>query len=333
MRGSVLDLLAYGAVRAIEGLLLALPPRATESLARGVGRAWFALDRIRREAALENVRVAFGDSMSPERRARVARDSFEHAFLVATEVIRRPRVLRRVCDARRRGRYFGDHQGLREDARRGLTGIVLTGHVGNWELAGAVLRLEGLPLVAVERPIENPYVDAHVSRTRGGGEALIVKHGAVRSISRALRGGRWVAILPDQNAGRHGVYVPFFGIPASTYPLAGSLAVRQRVPVYFGAAIRRGRGFRYDYSLRRVQVPDTGDERADARTLLVAFHAWLEETIRANPEQYFWLHRRWRSRPTREPPDPRLPAYARKGAYARRGARAAARRWRGAQSV
>jgi KDO2-lipid IV(A) lauroyltransferase len=310
VRGTPLDLLAYAAMRAVESLLLAMPPDVVESLARVVGRAWFRFDRMRRDAALENVRLAF-PGLSPARRERIARDSFEHAFLVAVEVARRPRVVARTKHARRQGRFLGDQAAIRADVRAGRGGLLLGGHFGNWELAGSILRLEGVRFSAIARPIENPYVDEYVTRTRGGSDALIEKQGAVRSVSRALREGRWVGITADQNAGRHGIFVPFFGVLASTYPLAATLAVRHRVPVYFGAAIRRGSGFRYDYVVRRWVPPAALEERRGAEAVLAAFHAWLEEGIRAHPEQYFWLHRRWRSRPKGEAHDERLPAYAR----------------------
>jgi KDO2-lipid IV(A) lauroyltransferase len=299
VRGRLRDLLAYAGLRAVETLLLAAPPEASEAAARAVGRAWFALDRTRRRTALDNVALAF-PSLGPEARHRLARASFEHAFLVAVEVVRRPRAVARARHARRLGRHLGDQDAMRRDVRAGRGGIVLGAHVGNWELAGAVVRLEGLDFSSVARPIENPWVDAYVARTRGGPDAVITKRGAARAISRALREDRWVGVLADQNAGRHGLFVPFFGVPASTYPLAATLAVRHRVPVYFGAAIRRGPGFRYDYLLRRHEVDPDADEREEASRALAAFHAWLEETIRGAPEQYLWLHRRWKTRPLGE---------------------------------
>jgi KDO2-lipid IV(A) lauroyltransferase len=311
VRGTPLDLLAYAALRAVETILLSMPPRGVERAARAVGRAWFRLDRARRSCALENLLVAF-PSIGEEGRRRIARAAFEHAFVVATEVVVRPRTLRRGRDLRRHGRFVGDQATLRGDIREGKAGLVLTAHVGNWELAGAVFRLEGVPFCAVARPIENPYVDAYVARTRGGPDAVITKRGAVRAVARALEQGRWVGVLADQNAGRHGVFVPFFGLPASTYPFAATLAVRLGVPVYFGTALRRGSGFRYDYVVARHPVARTGDDRADARRLLADFHAWLEDVIRARPEQYLWLHRRWRSRPADEPAATPVPSYARR---------------------
>jgi KDO2-lipid IV(A) lauroyltransferase len=313
-----MDWAAYAALRAVETLLLAAPPEASEAMARGVGRAWFALDRTRRRTALDNLALAF-PSLPPAERRRVARASFEHAFLVAVEVVRRPRALSRLRHVLRKGRYEGDQGLMRRDVRAGLPGLVLTGHVGNWELAGTVVRLEGVAFSGVARPIENPYVDDYVARTRGGPEALIAKRGAARAISRALREGRWVGVLADQNAGRHGLFVPFFGVPASTYPLAATLAVRHRVPVYFGAAIRRGGGFRYDYLLHRHEMDPAADEREEVGRTLAAFHEWLETTIRRAPEQYLWLHRRWRTRPPGESRED-LPRYARRRAPPRTAA-------------
>ncbi len=124
--------------------------------------------------------------------------------------------------------------------------------------------------------------------------------------------------LADQNAGRHGVFVPFFGLPASTYPFGAAVAVRYGLPVYFGAAVRRGRGFRYDVVVKRYEVAPTADPEADARRLLEAFHAQMEAWIRSAPEQYLWMHRRWRSRPPGEPAGPHLPVYDRRAGLRRR---------------
>jgi KDO2-lipid IV(A) lauroyltransferase len=134
----------------------------------------------------------------------------------------------------------------------------------------------------------------------------------VRDVVAAVRRGAWVGVLADQNAGRRGEFVPFFGLPASTFRFAATIAARHGFPVYFAAAIRRGGRFRYEYKIHRWQAPE-GLSRHDAeRQILEAYSARLEAWAREVPEQYLWLHRRWKTRPPGEAPGPHLPAYPRR---------------------
>ncbi len=310
--------LAYGAFQYGRLFALSLPPRAAQAVARGLGRAFHAFAGSRRRTVRENLRVAFGREMGEAEREALARRTFEHVFTVAMEILWRPRIFQNLRAAERRCGLAGDEAAMRADIRAGRGGLVLTAHFGNWELAGTYLRLERVPFTAVARPMDNPWMERFATDMRGGSDGVIGKQGAVRGVLRALEAGRWVGILADQNAGRHGVFVPFFGLPASTYPFGAAVAVRYGLPVYFGAAVRRGGGFRYDVVVKRYDVAPTADPEADARRLLEAFHAQLETWIRSAPEQYLWMHRRWRSRPPGEPVGPHLPVYDRRAGLRRR---------------
>lgn len=307
-----LDLLAYGLFLLVELVARSLSPEAVDRLAEAGGTLWWLCDRRRRARARANLRVAYGDAEPAARtRARV-RQAFVAMLRVPLEVFVQPRLLRTPRDLRRRSRILGDEADLRAEWARGTGGLIVTGHLGNWELAGRLLALHGLPARAVTRPVENPWLDAHVRRARGGDERVIPKRGAVQAVVSTLKQGRWVALLADQNAGRGGVFVPFFGLAASTHPVPAVLALRLGVPLYVGACLRRpGAPYHFDVHLRRVDPglgEETSDERVDA--LLARVTATLEGWVRAAPEQYNWLHRRWKSRPPGEAPDPRVPPYA-----------------------
>jgi KDO2-lipid IV(A) lauroyltransferase len=308
----VSDRLAYAALRGAMALIGFSSPEASERIARRVGRLYMRLDRARVRTVHENLRVAFGDRLSEERRARLAVEVFEHFFLLAFEVVWRPRLFPSLRSYRKRVRITGDSDAVYADLRAGRPAIALCAHHGNWEFLAAVARAEGLPVSAVARPIDNPHVNAWLTERRGGPEILIYKIGAVRAVRDALRRGRWVAVLGDQNAGRLGVFVPFFGVPASTFMLGPTVAVLERVPVYFVTAVRRGRGFRYELRFRRwADAEGSADpSRVRERRLVEAYTAQLEDWVREFPEQYFWLHRRWRTRPEGEVPGPHLPRYA-----------------------
>ena len=305
--------LQYAAVRFAEALVRSFPPAALPFVARAAGWCWWALDGRRRERARENLRVAFGAGLDDTARRALVRRSFASLLGVPLEVLLQPRLLSHPADLRRRVRLLGDWDQLRSEVAAGGGGLIVTGHLGNWELAGRCLRLLGVPAQVVVRPIENPWLDAHASRARGGAGSVITKRGAARGVLAALRSGRWVALLADQNAGVGGVFVPFFGLEASTPALPAVLALRNGAPLYLGACLRASRGpLTYDIHLRRLEVPRAVEPSPEAvRTLLSQATRTLESWIRLVPDQYNWLHRRWKRRPAGEVPGPHLPAYAR----------------------
>lgn len=313
--------LEYAIVRGAEMMFLLLPPAAATAFARGVARAYFRIGPSRRKTVLENLRVAFGDALDDAARRTLAVRSYEHAFVLLCEIVTRRRMVPDLRAFRRLTRLFGDVEALRADLRTGRGGMLLTAHFGNWETAGAYLRYEHVPFVAISRPVPNPYVQAHLMGTRDGFETF-EKRGAVQRTVEAIRRGSWVAMLADQNAGGHGVFVPFFGLAASTYPMPATLAVRHDLSVYFAAAVRRGAGHRFDFLVRRYVRPEGLDHRAAELHLLAAYHATLEGWIRAYPEQYLWMHRRWKTRPDGEVPGPHLPSYDRRRDRRRKGAAA-----------
>jgi KDO2-lipid IV(A) lauroyltransferase len=198
-------------------------------------------------------------------------------------------------------------------ARAGQGGLLVGGHSGNWELGPRCLRLCGVNARAVMRPVDNRLIDRHAIAARGGPETVIPKRGAVRAVMGTLRDGGWVALLADQNAGRGGVFAPFFGLPASTHPLPAVLALRLRLPLYAAACLRRpGATYAFDIHIRRIDTGPPDDEVTDERVdaVVARMTAAIEGFVREAPAQYNWVHRRWKSRPPGEPAGPHQPAYA-----------------------
>ena len=170
-----------------------------------------------------------------------------------------------------------------------------------------------VPCRVVVRPIENRFLNARAAGSRGGEGGIIAKRGAVRTMLRTLKEGGWVGVMADQNAGRGGVFVPFFGLRASTYAAPAVLAVRADVPLYLGAILRLpGRPISFALHLKRLDRSDLGrtQEPEAADRLLRASMRQLEEYVRLAPGQYNWVHRRWKTRPPGEPADTILPDYA-----------------------
>ena len=257
--------------------------------------AWTALPR-RRTVALENLARAFPGRSATEL-ARISRASFRHLgmnFVESCVFFFRP-------PARLLSRVSVDGLPNVEAAHAMGRGILLLGaHFGNWELLAASHALTRFPLSVVVRPLDSPLYDGILERfrTRSGVE-LITKRRALTDIVEALRRGRMVGILLDQNASRReGVFVPFFGIPASTSKGMALIALRTGAPVLPVFIRRRPDGRHVIDAGAPVPVPPDGDVVAFTR----AFNEAIEAAIRQAPEQWFWLHRRWKTRPVVENP-------------------------------
>ena len=269
-----------------------LPPAVGLALGRRIGDAlWWLLPR-RRRVALDNIRVSLGREMGPEEVRRLGRRSFQHLGMNLVEACRY--FLRPTDVMLSRVRVEGAEH-LRSAAARGRGVLILTAHYGNWELLAAAHGLTGLPLSIVIRPLEHPVLDDLAVRfRRRSGAELIVKRQAVREVLQALRRGRMVGILLDQNATRaEGVFVPFFGVPASTSKGLAVLALRTRAPVV-PVFLRREADGRHCMDVSPPLVPP---QDGDIGAYTATFNLAIEAAIRRAPEQWLWMHARWRTRP------------------------------------
>jgi KDO2-lipid IV(A) lauroyltransferase len=269
-----------------------LPPAAGLAVGRRIGDLLWWLLPGRRRRTLDNIRLSLGHDMTPREIERLGRRSFQHLGMNLIEACRyfvRPTevMLSRV--------HVEGVEHLRDAAAQGRGILILTAHYGNWELLAAAHGLSGLPLSIVIRPLDHPVLDELAARfRRRSGAELIVKRQAVREVLQALRRGRMVGILLDQNATRaEGVFVPFFGVPASTSKGLAVLALRTDAPVV-PVFLRRTPDGRHcmDVSPPLVPPPD-GDVLAYTAT----FNRVIEAAIRRAPEQWLWMHARWRTRP------------------------------------
>lgn len=315
---SVLDALGriglYAAVRVWGAVVNSFPIELNLKVGRWMGRVWWFLMRRHRDRALDNLRPALGDRYSEAELRRIARRSFEHfAQLYLVELVQTPRVINewgwaRHCDIQ------GLAPGLRPLlAERGA--VLLTGHFGNFELLGYAVSRLGLPLAAVMRPLDNPLVNNLLERQRQhGGLTLLHKKGMTEAAQEIIDRGGALAFIADQDAGRKGLFVDFFGRKASTYKSIGLLAMSKRVPIIVGYAARQGRGFHYKLVVQRVIEPEEWDAQPDPLTWITQTYTHaLEDAIRAYPEQYLWVHRRWKHRPKNEQPEGRGASAGRRG--------------------
>lgn len=293
--------LEYLGFRLASVLARALPERAALGFGALLGEVAYRFVGIRREEVERHLALAFPDRPRGWRR-RVARESYCHLGREGVVVLRLAAPGAREAQALARVPIAG-YEVFERAVGAGRGAIVLSGHLGNWEVGAAALAARGVPLDVVVRGQANPLFDRELRRTRERlGMQVIDQRAAAREVVRSLRAGRVVAMVGDQDAGRGGLFVDFFGMPASTARGPALFALRAGAPIFLGVALRAPGG-RVPYDLRLVplEVERTGVRDEDVRRLTEAYAWGLERLVREAPGQYFWHHRRWKTRPVQEP--------------------------------
>jgi KDO2-lipid IV(A) lauroyltransferase len=306
----VRDYLVYILVRLIVCVIQALSFSAACRLAGVLAWLLYKADRRHRLVADDNLRHAFGDQFDQAERDELVRAVYRHFCLLLIEIVHVPRMLApRNWKSRLRlppGTLFA-----LELLLSGRPLLVVSGHFGNWELGGYSLALLGFRTFAIARRLDNPWLhDFLLSFRERTGQKVLDKDGDWEAIQAALEGHGILMSLGDQDAGRRGRFVDFFGRPASTHRAIALLSLQfqaplivmmnPRVPV-FGGLARPGRGgdpLYYEMVAADYILPEEYDGRRDAvEAMTQRFTAALEGVIRRYPEQYFWLHRRWKHQP------------------------------------
>jgi KDO2-lipid IV(A) lauroyltransferase len=293
------DRAEYAVTRTLEGAIAHLPDRA----AHAVGSALGALARgpvgIRRETVEANLRRAFPGA-DPAWIAETVRQTYRHLGRETIQMIRLSRMTRAEIVAMTEVSP-AQWEEFSDALSAGKGALLVTGHYGNWEVAAACVAARGVPIDAIVKRQRNPLVDAQVeaARRRMGIELMDMGEASKRML-RSLSRGHAIGIVGDQDARGAGVFVPFFGIPSSTYRGPAMFALRFGAPL-FAAVARRLPDGRYRLVSERIRAESTGDLEADVVRVTAALSAFLEREIREDPGQYFWFHKRWKTAPPVEP--------------------------------
>ena len=266
-------------------------------LGGAIGRFGYRRVKVRRDVVEGHLRRAF-----PDRDAAWVRETAEAAYThLGRETMQTLRMSKmRPEHVRDIVRHEIGRERFYEAIDEGRGVVLVAGHFGNWELGAASVAANGRAIDVVYQRQRNPlFNDAIVKARERLGLRLIDRRVAAREALKSLRAGRVVAFVADQNAGRSGVFVPFFGRLASTHRGPALLAVRSGAPIFFGAAVRRGD--HYLGMTEEITVPRLGDTDQVVHRITAAFTAVLERLVREYPGQYFWHHRRWKTPPPEEP--------------------------------
>lgn len=301
-RRAAMFLLEYVALKTWVLVIGCFPIHANLRTARLLGRLYWRLSKRHRERALANLRPALGDRYDEQTLRRIGRESVEHlAQLYMVEMPLTPRLVNEWSWSR-----YVELGNLRDALRELLCGrgaLLLTPHFGNYELLGFTLVKLGLPTTAIMRPLDNPLITQYIVSTRAAsGLDLLFKKGAMERADELVTGGVPLSFIADQDAGRKGVFVDFFGRKASWYKSIALLAMRYEVPIVVGTAARvRSQAFRYRIAVERIILPAQWQDQDDPLTWITQqYAASMEAAIRRHPEQYLWMHRRWKTRPKNE---------------------------------
>lgn len=254
---------------------------------------------FRRNVVEENLRLAFPEA-DDEWIESTVRESYRHLGREVAAMLRLS-----TLDRKKVGELVEipeDDWGAFEEAMAEGRGVLLaTGHYGNWEMAAAAVASRGVPIEAIVKRQSNPLVNARIEAARRNLGVETVDMGeASRKVPRSLLSGKAIGIVADQDARGSGIFVPFFGVPASTHRGPALFALRVGSPIMAAVARRLPDG-RYRLTGQRIDVQRTDDMEADVRRVTTALAAHLESEIRTDPSQYFWFHKRWKTRPPEEP--------------------------------
>jgi KDO2-lipid IV(A) lauroyltransferase len=260
--------------------------------------AWFACDRIRlrRRVVEENLSQVFPDR-SPEEREDIARAMWEHLFLMVFEIAHAQRKIhetnwRRYIRVHRKREIVGQ---LLD--RRPL--VVVSGHFGNFEVAGVMLGLLGFSTFTIARLLDNPLLNDFLNDFRATrGQYMLPKDGSSQQVQSVLDGGGTLVLLGDQSAGPKGCWVDFLGRPASCHKAIALFSMTTGAPLMVAYARRLDKPLQFELGLEGMIDPADGDrDISGVKPLTAWYNQMLEQIIRRDPEQYWWVHRRWKGEP------------------------------------
>jgi KDO2-lipid IV(A) lauroyltransferase len=297
-RKPLTDFAVYAAVRAVVCVLQALPLRIALGFGRCLALFAYRVDKRHREVARDNLRHAFPERCAdPIECDRLVRACYIHFCTMVIEL---------AVISRRMHLYNWRSFGTPTHFERIVVPVIsdrpvllVTPHFGNWEVAGYVTGVVGIESYAIARDLDNPHLDRFLRKFRQKtGQTILSKEGDYDRITGVLKGGGIVATLGDQDAGPKGLFVDFFGRPASTHKAVAILALEHDALMVVIGVPRIGTPMKFALDIEEVIDPRDYVSRVDAiKAISDRFTQAFERLVLRHPEQYFWLHRRWKHQP------------------------------------
>ena len=293
----ILEFISVSLLFRVSGLL---PFMALNAVSGFLGNLLYLLAARRREIAVDNLRKAFKGEKSDGEIKRIARQSCQSFFLTFLEVMKSRSLLTGpdVINSLRRSTEGLDELFLKARKIHDDAGgcIFVTPHIGNWEVLPAISAVVGITLAVVVRPLDNPYLERLIYAHRAdSGQLIIPKRNAFFVLRRTLQQGKSIGMLPDQSTMK-GVSVDYFGRKATTTPVPAILAITYKRPIVVVACCRKAGGQAYEGFVSDPIYPGSFEsEKAEIFRLTGEMNRSMETIIRKYPEQYLWIHNRWKT--------------------------------------
>jgi KDO2-lipid IV(A) lauroyltransferase len=296
MLRNAIDFGVYCLLRVLIAVVQALPLEACEKGAEFLATLFTRVLNVRRRVVDDNLRQAFPNLTADERRA-IAWLMWRHLFLMMAEIAHTPRKIHETNW--KQHSHIVNQELFVRTLLAGRPLVLISAHYGNFELGGYLMGLFGFPTYTVARPLDNKYLDRFVNDFRGRtGQYILHKQGSGDDIQRVLRRGGILTLLGDQHAGQKACWVNFFGRPASTHKAVALFSLGNDAPTMVSYARRLGRPLHYEVGPEAICDPSDPDFQLGSIPLLAQWYTGhLEALIRRSPEQYWWLHKRWKGHP------------------------------------
>lgn len=264
-----------------------------------LGRALWKHYPRGRHRAIDNLKAAY-----PEKDDRwikhTGRRSFEQLVMLVVDILFTPRLIDR--DNWQRYSVYKNIERTKWLMLEGRPLIMIAAHYSNFEIMGYLLSVFGFNIYSVARPLDNKFINKYLYSIRQKrGQKIIDKKGASEQMQQIVESGGTLCFVADQDAGKKGVFVDFFGRKASSYKSIGLLAIQYNIPIVVGVSRRVGNRFFFEIEVARMIFPDEWADKDDPLTWVTAeYTKAFEQAVRDDPTQYWWIHRRWKTRPKEE---------------------------------
>lgn len=296
-----MDYLLYLIALFAGGLIGLLPLSAALKVGAALGRLLYLVDRRHRCITLDNLKLALGQEMSAAELRQIALACYANLGRSVAEFCHMPSVNKENLS------QWVSYEGLENLTsayERGKGVIFITAHFGNWELMAYAQSLIGYPSSILVRPLDNKYLDKVVNKYRSrGGNKLIPKKNATKDVLRCLNSGQMLGVLIDQNVSiGDRVFVDFFNHPASTLTAPAILALRTGAAIIPAFIIRQPDGRHKIVYEPEIELQKSGNRQQDIQVNMQRFTKAIEKYVHRYPEQWFWMHRRWKTKPAGHSP-------------------------------
>jgi len=291
-----MDLLGYLALRSLVVFLYLFDVETNLNTACFLGRLLWKHYHRGRKRALDNLHASFPEK-SEQWVWEIGRRSFEHIAMLAIDTLFTPRLVKRY-NWRNYSRYKNVER-AKWLMQQGQGLLMVTGHYSNFEIIGYLMGLFGFNVYSIARPLDNKFISKYLYEVRQqAGQKIIDKKGAAELMGKTASTGATLCFIADQDAGKKGIFVDFFGRKASTYKSIGLIAITNNIPIGVGYSRRINNRFYFEIGVNRIIFPEEWAEKDDPLEWVTAeYTKAIEKFVREDPSQYWWLHRRWKHQP------------------------------------